>query len=67
MLTLEQTKYLSVSQIYSFCSVLLNGSILAVIFYGTVTPPSSFAEQRQDLLLWGTTHGGHITTISVGQ
>ena len=36
MLTLEKTKYLSVSQTYGLCSV-------AAIFYGTVTTPSTFA------------------------
>ena len=55
------------TQTYGLCSALLDRSIRAGIFYGTVTPPSTFAEQRLDLLLWGTTHWGRITTISGGR
>ena len=58
MLTLEKTRYLSVSQTYGLCLALLDRSIWAGIFYGTVT---------SDLLLWGTTHFWRIAKISVGK
>ena len=39
MSLLEKTKYQSVSQTYGLCSALLDRSIRAGIFYGSVTPP----------------------------